>query len=697
MQQLLQHLGNGTTEVVEVPAPGPASGALLIRTTRSLISAGTERMLVDFGKAGWLGKARQQPEKVRAVFDKIRSAGLTETLRAIRSKLAQPIPLGYCQVGVVVDAGSKAASLTSDFAVGDRVVSNGSHAEVVSVSHHLCAKIPASVSDDAATFTPLAAIALEGINLLGPSAGDKVVVTGLGLIGQLAVRILKAKGCEVLGIDPSAERRKLAEQSGAITAEGDPVVAALSWTNGVGVAGVLITASTSSNEVANQAARSCRRRGRVVLVGVVGLQLNRADFYRQEISFQVSCSYGTRDGQGEDSARRNFEQVLAWMADGRLPVEDLITHRFEFAAAADAYGALADRSSLGILLRYPTANTDSLRRTIELPRVTGSQVAGPGVALVGAGNFALRTLLPAWLQIPRALPVVTVVSRQGAAALIGARAANAPQATTDFAAALANPNVRAVILTTRHDSHAAQALAALRAGKHVWVEKPLCLADDELAAISNAISVENAPVLTVGFNRRFSPVAVTLRRALAERPKEKWHFEMVVNAGRLPVDHWTLDPHSGGGRIVGEACHFVDLMRFLAGSSLTEVECTRRDSDGQDGAAFQLKFADGSFGTIDYRTDLPAHVPKEMIRVSGEGAQAEIQNWSRLSSRGLGGVRGGRSFLGAPRKGHREALQSFLSSIESAVPPIPRDELIEVSRWSIIMQAMHAGQVVRRS
>lgn len=694
MRQLLQHLGNGETEIVEVPAPGPAAGSLLIRTTRSLISAGTERMLIDFGKAGWLGKARQQPEKVRAVFDKIRSAGVAETLRAVRSKLAQPIPLGYCQVGFVADSGEARAEVGA-FKVGDRVVSNGPHAEVVAVSHHLCAKIPVMVSDDAATFTPLAAIALEGINLLGAAPGDKVVVTGLGLIGQLAVRILRAKGCEVLGLDPSAARRNLAENSGAITADGDPVVAALSWTRGQGVAGVLITASTSSNEVVNQAARSCRRRGRVVLVGVVGLQLNRADFYRNEISFQVSCSYGTRDGRGEDSARHNFEQVLSWMAEGKLPVEDLITHRYDFDAAAEAYGALSDGSSLGILLRYPAQGADSLRRKIALPRVSGLQSDGPGIAVVGAGNFALRTLLPAWQQISRALPVNTVVSRQGAAALIGARAAQARRATTDFASALADDSVRAVVLTTRHDAHAAQALAALRAGKHVWVEKPLCLKIEDLSAIGEALAANGALILTVGFNRRFSPLAMALREGLAERT-QKWRFEMVVNAGRLPADHWALNPDAGGGRIVGEACHFVDLMRFLAGTSIIEVSCMRRDYDGQDGACFELKFTNGSSGTIDYRTDLPAHVPKEMIRVSGENASAEIQNWTRLTSSGLGGLRRG-GFLSAPRKGHREALECFARSIESGVPPIPRDELLEVSRWSILMQAMTAGQVVRQS
>jgi predicted dehydrogenase/threonine dehydrogenase-like Zn-dependent dehydrogenase len=832
MRQLLQNLGNGQTMVLDVPAPGPQRGALLIRTTQSLISAGTERMLVDFGKAGWLGKARQQPEKVRAVLNKIRANGLLETVRAVRSKLSQPIPLGYCQVGVVVAAGGDGSSFLDNgswlgasgqvgggrraedgcgisgsvagsqvaknqepitenqapsaprFRAGDRVVSNGPHAEVVSVSRHLCARIPDEVSDEAATFTPLAAIALEGIHLLAPQPGDRVVVTGLGLIGQLAVRILRAMGCEVLGLDPSAERRALAERSGASCASGDPVAAALAWTSGKGVAGVLITASTSSNEVVNQAARSCRRRGKVVLVGVVGLQLNRADFYRNEVSFQVSCSYGTRDGKGEHSARRNFEQVLARMAAGQLPVEDLITHRFGFEDAPAAYGALADRSSLGTLLSYgrgapaaapashevaeavrlsPRADDEILtnsateRRlaprsggdvsaqrgrgriddllvrtiTVRKGREEAQEPIRDGVAVIGAGNFAMRTLLPAMRELPAPPRIVAVASRQGAPALLAAMACGAERATTDVGAVIADPTIAAVFITTRHDAHAREAIAALQAGKNVWVEKPLCLTLDELAAIEAALrsqasslrpqvstfgsqppafssqltatdstTAKNqepltdnpAPLLMVGFNRRFAPIAVALRTALAARPAAR-RFVVTVNAGRLDPDHWALDPVAGGGRIVGEGCHFVDLLRFLAGTAIAEVRCVRRDSDGQDGGAFELHFADGSTGLLDYRTDLPAHHPKESIEVTGtNGESAVIENWARLRTEGMGGLSVGNPFSRTPRKGHREALQAFLAAIAGDGPVMPLDEVLEVSRWAIVMQGMQEGR-----
>lgn len=752
MLQLLQHLGDGRTILAEVPAPSPRRGALLIRSTRSLISAGTERMLVDFGKAGWIGKARQQPEKVRAVFDKVRASGLLETVRAVRAKLGQPIALGYCQVGTVIavgDDGSRFSGpgsreeaggstnqepITSNqerFTPGDRVVSNGPHAEVVSIAHDLCAKIPQEISDEAASFTPLCAIALQGINLLAPAPGDRVVVTGLGLIGQLAVRILLACGCEVLGLDPSPERRALAEKSGARTAAGDPVTAALGWSNGKGVAGVLITASTSSNEIVNQAARSCRQRGRVVLIGVVGLQLNRVDFYRNEISFQVSNSYGARNARAASSAQGNFKQVLAWMAEGKLPVEDLITHRYEFTAAPAAYELLADKSALGVVMSYGGRTedggqrTDVLNRTVVLrqevedgrrrPEDGGQRTKSgrPRVALIGAGNFATRTLLPAMSLLSSPPEIAAVASAQGASALLAAQTCGAERATTDVTAILADPSVEAVFITTRHDSHAVQAVDALRAGKHVWVEKPLCLNLEELKEIEAALGSQlidhgsrkdpslgrvtrsdeqktpsASPTLMVGFNRRFAPTAVALRSALAAR-EGPHRFTVTVNAGRLDPDHWNLDPRTGGGRIVGEGCHFVDLARFLAGSPIQGVSCMRRDTDGQDGGAFEVTFVGGSSALIDYRTDLAPHLPKEAIEVSGAGYSGQIHNWSRLTSRGLSGLRQGGFWSRTPRKGHPEAITAFLRAIQGGAKPIPLDEILEVSRWSIAMQAMH--------
>lgn len=819
MRQLLQHLGNGQTMLAAVPAPADSPGKVVIRNTRSLVSAGTERMLVDFGKASWLGKARAQPEKVHALLNKVRSEGALATWQAVRAKLDQPIPLGYCSVGVVVagpdavkgklglvnssiaqdDAGKSELSRVNcgkntdpqlpitnppspagtTLRVGDRVVSNGPHAEIVAVSEKLCAKIPDAVSDAAASFTPLAAIALEGIDLLGVRPGEKVVVTGLGLIGQLAVRILRARGCEVMGFDPAEERRALAARHGAsTTAPGvDPVTGALAWSGGQGVAGVLITASTSSNQVISQAARSCRYRGKVVLVGVVGLQLNRADFYRNEVSFQVSCSYGRRDHTGPGSVRANINQVLAWMAEGKLPVEDLITHRFAFEEAPRAYEVLADRQALGILLEYrerssrvnselgaagaavngewgivngpetsrsnpespitsPQPSDPLFARTITL-RDSSTKTNRPAVALIGAGNFAGRTLLPALAKLKSAPTLKAVVSNQGASAYILAEKFGAHSASTDLGAIYRDKEIEAVFITTRHNDHAEQTLAALQAGKHVWVEKPLCLTLDELRAIERvmgdrgivngegerklAVNCElgigngsepstsnhkspltshispsgaaGCPHLMVGFNRRFAPMAVALRKAIVSK-LNRIKVRMVMNAGKVDPDHWVLDPKSGGGRIVGEACHFVDLARYLVGEPMVKVECTRRDTDGQDGGCFLLHFEGGSMAEIDYRTDLPVHLPKETVDVSGDGWSARILNWSKLTSSGLGGLSKGSWWSRAPRKGHPQALQVFLSATTSGPAPIPFPEIAEVSRWSIVMQGMKAGETV---
>ena len=688
MLQLLQHLGDGRTILTEVPAPGPVAGSLLIRTSHSLVSAGTERMLVNFGRAGWLGKIRQQPEKVRAVLGKVRAEGPVATWNAVRSKLSQPIPLGYCHVGRVVDSGG-----VDWVRVGQRVVSNGPHAQAVSVTQGLCAVIPDAVDDETATFTPLASVALQGINLLGLKPGDKVVVMGLGLIGQLAVRILRVLGCEVLGFDPSVERRMKAKLFGASVApEGsDAVAASLSWTKGHGVQGVLITASSSSNELVGQAARSCGVRGKVVLVGVVGLLLNRADFYSREIIFQVSCSYGTRDPRSPYSAQANFRRVLDWMAEGRLQAADLVTNRSPFAEAPTAYSALDDPHAFGILLNYAVDAVDPVDQTLLTRTVELRPPSSATVALIGAGNFTVRTLLPAILQQRPPVQVATIVSERGVSALLAAKSADAAQATTDPVSVYSDPQISTVFVTTRHNAHASHVHAALSAGKHVWVEKPLALSLTDVECIVAAAQAVNK-VLMVGFNRRFAPIATHMRRALAGR-SGPFRIEVMVNAGRLERDHWALDPQVGGGRIVGEVCHFVDLLRFLAGVPIVEAQCTRRDSDGQDGGCFEFSLGDRSTGMIDYRTDLPVHVPKERITVSGQGFSAVIHNWTRVTSVGLAGVREFGGWWRVPRKGHPEAVRAFFDAVQAGgPPPIPLEEILEVSRWAIQLQMMAGGQ-----
>jgi len=676
LRQIIQHLGSGRTELLDVPAPGPRRGRLLVRATRSLVSLGTERMLVEFGRGNWLSKARQQPEKFRAILAKIRSEGFFATVAAVRSKLAQPIPLGYCHVGQVLDAGD-----VLGFSAGDRVVSNSPHAEVVSATPAFAAQIPASVSDEHAAFTPLAAIALQGLRLLDAKSGETVVVMGLGLIGQLAVRLLRARGVTVIGVDPDAAKRADAKLAGALVPElGAPLATLLPG----GVAGVLITASTSSDEPVNQAARLCRRRGRVVLVGVTGLKLNRADFYENEVTFQVSRSYGSTDAADPSSVRANFDEVLALMASGSLDVAPLLTSRHPFAASPKIYDDLRRPGAYGLLIEYAVTN-ESLVRT--LPGGDWDSLTPGVIGVIGCGNFASRVLVPE-LRRQGASPSAFASANGLSAKLLAGSDATA---TTDSSVLLDQPGLTTVFIATRHAEHGELVRAALRAGKNVWIEKPLALTEADLDA-TMAVARSSASLLAVGFNRRHAFLSGRLRAALAVNPGRR-HFTLQVNAGRLPADHWTLDPRQGGGRIVGEACHFVDLLRFLAGSPILSVRALSRDGDGQDGGDFELSFTNGDIAWLRYRTDLPSHMPKERLEIAGEGWSAEIDNWKCLRSIHLPVVSAWPAWLGGPArgKGHAEALTSFLSAVRAGGPaPVSLDEIEEVSRWSIRMQGMKA-------
>ena len=640
-------------------------------------------MLVEFGKAGWIQKIRQQPERVKDVLAKITTDGLAPTIKAIRSKLSQPIPLGYCQVGQVIDQGGDKL-----FAVGDRVVSNGSHAEVVSVKSYLCAKIPNNVLSADATFTPLAAIALNGIRLLDITPGSRIVVSGLGLIGQLAVRILKAQGAEVFGIDLNPDKCAMAEKHGAhcFKAEKDsnPVSAILSWTGGRGVDGVLITASSASHDIISQAAQSCRHHGRVVLIGVIGLNLKRADFYRNEVSFQVSNSYGLRQPNHPFSAQENFKLVLELMSQGKLVVHDLISIQKLIDEAPEVYGQLTNPQLLGASLVY-RPRPENLIRQIQLKPTTND--AGLKVGILGTGNFTQRTLLPELMALNQPPRLEVLVSAQGASTLFSAKKFNAASVATDPEAVFKNKNIKAVFISTRHHLHASQTVSALLVGQSVWVEKPLALTEIEIDQIEK-VARTSSSLLMVGFNRRFAPLALHARKIIASQSGPKT-ITININAGSLPPDHWTLNLAEGGGRIVGEACHFIDLLRFLISAPISQVILIERFTDGQDGGKYKLEFADGSVGYINYLTNLPKTVPKEMIQVSGTGWNLEINNWQQCRGRGVWGINKGWGLFKKLDKGHANALTAFIHAVDSHQPsPIPIDEIIEVSRWAVRMQAM---------
>ena len=708
MKQILQNLGTGITEVADVPCPGPRPGHLLLRTTRTLISTGTERMLVDFGKANPIEKARQQPDKVRQVVEKIRTDGLMPTIDTVRNKLDQPVALGYCQVGRVIGTGGD----ISGFATGDRIASNGKHAEVVNVPLNLCARIPDPVSDDEAAFTVIGAIALQGIRLAQPTLGESFVVTGLGLIGQVTVQLLRAHGCRVLGIDLDPSRLALARQFGAevvdLSATPDPTPAAMHFSRGRGVDAVIVTAATTSNEPMHHAALMCRKRGRIVLVGVAGLELSRDDFFKKELSFQVSCSYGPGryDAEYEDKGhdypvgyvrwteQRNFEAVLDMMAEKRIDVGPLISHRFTLDRVADAYAVVGgSEPSLGILLEYPeSSGVDDpvLESRVIFPESVGAPSAPAStvsLAFVGAGNYATAVLIPAFKDAGANLH--TVVSNGGVSAIHAGRKFGFRQATTDAEAVFNDPAINAVVVSTRHDSHARFVVQAIEAGRHVFVEKPLCVTLDELAEIEGAYERQwrlgRAPVVAVGFNRRFSPHAQRIKQLIAGASGPKVLL-MTVNAGAIPADHWTQDQAVGGGRILGEACHFIDLLRFLTGSPIAGSSVVTLPGGARDTVTIQLTFADGSIGTIHYLANGSKAFPKERLEVFAQGGVLQLDNFRALRGFGWPGFSAHR--LWRQDKGQRACAAAFADAVRHAGKgQVPFAEVLEVSRVAIEVAA----------
>ncbi len=701
MKQIVQQLDSGVTAIVEAPSPRVARGTVLISTTRSLISAGTERMLVGFGKASLLAKARQQPERVKDVLGKVRTDGLFSTIDAVRSKLGQPLPLGYCNVGKVIAVGDDIVDLKP----GDRVVSNGPHADIVRVPVNLCAKIPEGVDDEAAAFVVVASIGLQGIRLAEPTLGESFVVTGAGLIGLLTIQLLRAHGCRVLAIDFDEAKLALARQYGAETcnpARGEnPVAAGLGFSRGRGVDGVIITASTKSNDPVTQAAHMCRKRGRIILVGVTGLELNRADFYEKELTFQVSCSYGpgrydpSYEEGGQDyplafvrwTERRNFEAILDLMASGDLDTTALVTRRFAFEDAETAYAELtSDGSGLGFVLEYAAPVEERTVATTHFQAVSFA-TDRPTVAVIGAGNYASRVLIPALKAADAQLH--TVVTSGGLSGAIAGKRDGFAAATTDVAAVMTDPMIDTLVVATRHDSHAGFAADALNHGKHVFVEKPLALDTAQLKVVETAYAAAQergpAPQLMIGFNRRFAPQIVKMK-ALLDQVAEPKSFLMVMNAGAIPKKHWTQDLAVGGGRIIGEACHFIDLMRFLAGTRIVDV-AARRMGDTQhvevteDKASITLGFADGSFGTIMYLANGASSFPKERIEVFTAGRVLQIDNFRRMTGYGWPGFR--KQNLMRQDKGQAACAAAFLAGVKAGKPAIPVDEIFEVAQATI--------------
>lgn len=710
MRQIIQYFKNGEIELAEIPSPRVKEGHLLIQTYASVVSVGTERMLLEFGRANYINKARQQPDKVKQVLDKIKTDGIIPTLESVKDKLDKPIPLGYANSGIVIDIGKG----VSGFSIGDRVVSNGPHAEIICVPQNLCALIPDNVSNEDAAFTVIGSIGLQGIRLAGPTLGERFAVIGLGLIGLITAQLLKAHGCVVLGIDIDKQKLEIAKQLGINTVDlskrEDPVASGMVFSCGKGMDGVIITAATQSNEPVCQAAQMCRKRGRIILVGVTGLQLSRADFYEKELSFQVSCSYGpgrydnSYEEKGNDypfgyvrwTEQRNFEAVLEMMASGQLKFDHLISHRFPLEQAVEAYRHLSgNETCLGIVLQYPGTECDTDKDvdiySVSLSSSDFRQVFSkdvPVVGVIGSGNFTTRTILPVLKKT--GIRLKSIASSGGVSSVYGGRKFGFEEATTSTEKIFYDEDINTIFITTRHDTHASFVIRGLSAGKNVFVEKPLCLSLEDLDKIAKVYN-QSSLKLMIGFNRRFSPHIMKAKKLL-EGISEPKGLIITVNAGEIPADHWTQDPSVGGGRIIGEVCHFIDLLRYLVGSPIREVHAVRMGSGKgvpivEDKVTITLTFSDGSFGTIHYFANGHKAFPKERVDVFCGGRVLSLDNFRVLRAYGWSDFKKMR--LWRQDKGHILGIQTFIDSIRNGEPsPIPFQEIEEVTRISIRVSEM---------
>jgi len=701
LRQIIQDLKNGNTLLEEVPAPLVKPGNLLIRTTRSLVSLGTERMLVEFGKAGFIEKARQQPDKVKQVLDKMKAEGVLPTLEAVFNKLNQPLPLGYCNVGVVEEVGNGVSS----FKVGDRVASNGHHAEFVSVPENLCARIPDNVSDDEAAFTVIGSIGLEGIRLVNPTFGETIVVIGLGLIGLVTAELLRSNGCNVIGYDFDQQKVDIATSKGIIafnTGQGtDPIKFVKQTTNEVGADGVVITASNKSDEIIHQAAEMSRQRGRIVLVGVVGLNIRRDDFYKKELTFQVSCSYGpgrydeNYEQKGQDypigyvrwTEKRNFEAILNAISSGQLDVKPLITERVPLYNFYEIYGDMKKSGSIASILEYPQKSEKAKSISVANRSFDSSH----GVfGIIGAGNFTSSTIIPSMNAAGADLKYIA--SAGGLSAKTLAKKGKVGFATSDYCEILNDSEVDTVIITTRHNLHASMTLEALQAGKHVFVEKPLCLNESELNNIIEEAD-HSGKMVVVGFNRRFAPLAEKMKTLLGKGPK---NIIATMNAGFIPPEVWVHDLETGGGRIIGEACHYIDLCTFLAGSMVKSVCMTSmgvNPSENTDNASILLKYENGTNAVINYFANGSKSYPKERIELFSQEKTLVIDNWRLLTGYGVKGFKKAKSRLD---KGHKNQFKSFVDSIPAGNPSIPFDEIVNTTRASFAaIESLKTGQWVK--
>ena len=706
MKQILQSFKTGEMWLAEVPAPLCKGRGAVVRTCASFVSAGTERMLAEFAKKGLVGKAMQMPDQVKKVIRKMKTEGIFATLEKVQAKLDQPIPLGYSSAGVVVEAGRD-----SGFNVGDRVACGGAgfanHAEFDYVPRNLMVKIPDGVSFEDASCATVGSIALQGVRQCEVNLGESVAVIGLGLMGILAVQMLKASGCRVVGFDPNPSRCKLAEEMGCDKAVNDNFVAeCLAFSGGYGVDAVLITAATHSDEPVTVAAEICRKKGKVVATGLVGMNLPRDQYYKKEVDFRLSCSYGpgrydpVYEEQGVDypfgyvrwTEQRNMAAFLQLVAEGKGTPAKLVTHRFKFDDALDAYQVLLGTKKepyLGIVLDYGEQNgTAKVDRRVDFKSSPANPVETVGVSFIGCGNFAKAVLLPT-MKKADGVAFRGVSTATGMSATDTAKKYGFAFAATDQGEVLKDAETNLVMVTTRHDMHASQIAAAIEAGKYVFSEKPLCINEEQLGRIPESDKV------MIGFNRRFSPHANLLKEYFAKRTLPLvMHYR--VNAGSIPKDIWLQDPDVGGGRMVGEGCHFIDFMSYVCGAPVVKVQamCIATANGAEtpeDSTSINLQFADGSVGTLEYVALGDTTLPKEWCEIHGEGSTATMDNFCKTV---CSGKLGKRKLKGKQQKGFAEELAATVAAVKDGKPmPITFEEILNVTKTTFAaLKALKSGQ-----
>jgi predicted dehydrogenase/threonine dehydrogenase-like Zn-dependent dehydrogenase len=705
MRQVLQNLRSGELSVVEVPAPSLREGGVLVRTRASLISVGTEKMLIDLGRKSLAGKARARPDLVKKVLAKVRTEGFLATLRSVMGRLSSSLPLGYSAVGEVVRVGR---GLEGVYRPGDRVACAGAgyanHAEYLFVPGNLTVPMPAGVPDREGAFVTLGAIALQGVRVADPRLGEVIGVIGLGLLGQITVQLLVAAGCRVLALDLDegrvARAREAGAEAGGVPGVDDPVALAEAMTGGHGLDAVIVAAATKSNAPVALAGDLLRKKGRVSIVGAVGMEVPRDSYYRKELDLRLSCSYGpgrydpAYEEKGQDypygyvrwTEQRNMDSFLRLANDGRMDLASLITHEYGIADAEKAYSLIDEgegASYLGILLEYPEERP--IERRVEVPEARAPGTAGDvRLGVIGAGNFAKAVLLPELKNVEGA-SIRAVSTSGGVSAHDVAKRFGAPIAASDPAVILDDDQVDAVLVATRHDSHASLVSACLEKGKPVFVEKPLAIDEAGLAEVVAAH--EKSPGLVqVGFNRRFSPHAEAMR---AHFPRDGGpvvaHFR--VNAGAIPMDTWIQDPEVGGGRIIGEGCHFLDVLRFVIGEDPVRVHA---EATAPDTVVATLRYPGGSVGSLVYAATGDGSLSKERVEVFGGGRAAVLEDWRVLFLHGGGRAK---KLGGRQQKGFREELEAFVRAVKRGeASPIPFAESVRTTEATFaILESLRTG------